>query len=321
MGITTAAGAINPGVMAMGAALGSAGAAKLGASLAGGGGSSQAPYYTPSFVNQMNTMLNSSLNQAINSSTAYTNQGVSQLNTSNQAATDALKQYLASGTQAAQGAAQQGLFDYKTAQSPYANAGYAANDKLMQSLGLATPKGGSANSVQMQQMGAQLAPLLQSLKGQYTAGDAPTAPTLGATAAPELWNTTFDMNASQKQIQDALIANGRSRDNANRYASNLHGTLASNPDQLVNSLKKMGLTDSSLYTAGVNTLHNRSVQDQYAQQQQQAKQTYNGAMDQYNTQKGIFDTRSGTIGQVNSQLQGLTPQQRQQLAIQMRGLL
>lgn len=140
--------------------------AKLGQLAAGGGGSGGGTgSETPSFVNQMNQILQQALGGATAMNNAATGNAVAQQQQSLKGANKALTDYLAKATQVSKDQAGQGLAQYRALQAPFANSGYAANDALMDSLGLARPKiGGQAISNALfasQQAQPQLAQLQQ----------------------------------------------------------------------------------------------------------------------------------------------------------------
>lgn len=120
----------------------------------GGGASLEQMYLkTPKFVEQMNSMLDKALNEAINNSTGYTNQSIDQQNRSWLSAQQELQRSMNAATQVSTQQANQGLRHSQILQAPYRNVGYGAADALAQSLGIPVPEGGSQFQVLKDQLG------------------------------------------------------------------------------------------------------------------------------------------------------------------------
>lgn len=194
----------------MGATLGMAGAA-VGANIAGqelgnavgGGNNSQPQYYTPDFVNQMNSILRNYTNQAINTNTNYTNQAINQQNTSLNNSTNALNNALTNATNAAQSSANQGLQTQSSLLTPMLQTQYNALDAYNQSLGLSTPIGGSYNEVINNQTGTQQAQAINNFLQQY-GNTAPTNPTAPNAVGSQ---QSYTNAVTQQQIQDYINQN------------------------------------------------------------------------------------------------------------------
>lgn len=138
---------------------------------------SQGLYYTPGFVNQMNTMLQSGLNTANSDLLNTTVQGQSELTGQQQASQQALTSANSAANSALQTSANNGLSQYMALNQPYAQAGYQAQDALSDSLGLTRPTAGSGAvaSALFNQNQAQQA--MAGLGAAPTVMATPTAPT------------------------------------------------------------------------------------------------------------------------------------------------
>lgn len=315
----------------------------LGGMLGGGGSSKQQLYYTPGFINTMNDMLQKSMNSALNTSERFMNKGVDTLTAARNQNTQTLQDYLKSALSQAQMFGNQGLTGYRTAQSPYATAGYDALDAYKQSLGLSTPMGGSANQVRMQQAAQKLAPLLQSLKGNYSAPVNPgAAPTLNM-AAPnrEALIKSLDPNAinnfilNKSNFSSYDLPTGGQIVSDGRFQSYDPGTsiryfdsakLGIKPSttnfDILNQSKYMNqvANDPALRAWAQNQL-TQGTFDQQNQQYKQAKSAYDTSLNQYNTNLGNYNSYMNTQNSLNNVLNQYSPTQIQQIASQLKGLL
>lgn len=282
---------------------GSAAGSKLGSSL--GGGSKTNPADT------INNLLGKALNRAVTTNNQYSQAAIGQQNTSLQAAIAALTQGTQKASDVATSTMNSGLNAYKTAQQPYATAGYDALDAYKQSLGLSTPQGGSAQAVQNQEMATNLAPQLQSLlgslKGNYSAGTAPDQAAITAGITPEQLQQYISGNISAKQ--SFRKDNGRSIGNTWSYSG-----AGANPNT------RMDYQGSDSFNGNQAGAGNAAVKNNLIQslmQNQGVKDAYGQSL--YNTQNQAYQQQSGTINQVNQMLAGMTPQQMQALAPLLKG--
>jgi hypothetical protein len=247
--------------------LGSAAAMAAGSALAGGG-SDKNP-----LLDQYNSILNQALQKAVGSSTNYTNQAVG-----------TQKQYLGTATDAlnkAKQEANQGLYNttntaFNMGQgllTPYRNAGYAANDAYMASMGLATPQGGG----QAQADYAAYQQRLGLLNQQYGVnGQVPGQPG----AAPTL--DQYLSKVSQDQINKAIQSNLQTvnQNDAGRYAL-YNGPAADAVSSLFN---RQG---HNYYNPNA-VLSNKAVQD--ATKQQLAQKQLDAAMADYTQKQQQYNT-------------------------------
>ena len=263
----------------------------LAGTLAGifGGGSDSGKDPAQQAYQQMAQILNAGLNKALNFNTNYTNQAINQQNTSLQQAINALTGYGQQAQQVATNAINQGLSQYQQLQKPYANAGYDALDAYKQSLGLATPQGGTRNQV----LASQLQPLLQSLKGNY---NTPTAPDM----------TTFANQITQDQIKDYINNNihnkaSYTQDGGITGVTDTYSGVGSSPNSnvsqgLVGQGAQANLNDPNLRNTLMNSLlNNPSILSQV--RNSLAQPAYQAAQGQYNQ-------NMGTLNQINTMLQG-----------------
>lgn len=153
---------------------------------------------TADLVNQMNHILNTSLNKAIGTSTNYTNQAIGQQNTSLSAATNALNTGLSGATQAAQQNVGQGQQLAQAIQSPYTSGGSSALDAYMDSLGLSRPQQGSQSIANALFQSSQAQPLIKQIQQLGAAnGNAPSLSQYQQQVSPEQIQQYINSNIKQ----------------------------------------------------------------------------------------------------------------------------
>lgn len=280
--------------MAIAGAASSVAGSELGNAM-GGGDSTQSPYSTPDFVGQMNNLLATAMNNAIGTSTNYTNQATAQQNQSLNASTNALNSSLTNATNSATSSLQNGLNQSMALNSPLAIAGYGALDAYQDSLGLSRPKEGSGTLANQLYSSAQAAPILQQMQqlgqGQQL-GSAPTAPTL----------QSFEQQYTPEQISNYIAQNtspvfhgGQGFGVFNGVQAPLLVDLQSNPTLRADAVSQM------------------------------AQPAYNNALSQYNTQNTAYQTASNNQTQqmqLMNQLQslGYSPQAQNAAQSYQQGL-
>lgn len=298
MGAVAAGGAVLAGGGSEGLGGALMGAGSLASSIMGGGGGTSMAdmqkeasqmYFTPDFINTMNTMLQKAQDNAIAQSTTYTNEGVQQQQQSLQNANNALSSYLAQGIQQSQQASQQGFNLSQALQAPYAQAGYNALDAYQDSLGLSRPQMGSAALSANLTQAANQSQAIQALQQQYGT----TPPVLGsAPVAPDI-NADLN-NVTAQQIQDAI-----SQD-----------IIKNNPNQAVNTYTYKG--PGGTVQLGGNTgpemsqtYLNSNPAIYNAQKQSLADQVYQQQLTQYNQQQQAYQAQQQLVNNYNSTLQGI----------------
>lgn len=243
----------------------------LGSMMGGGGGGGD-----NKLMDQYNFLLNGALQNAINTSTNYTNQAKDQLNSGLGNATNAFNTGLTNAsnqlipyTNAAFGMGQALL-------SPYRNAGYAANNALLQSLGLPTQ---DLNAANQQYLGQQASLFRQQLTGNSNVDiTAPTGP------APTLDN--YLNQVTPQQIQDYIKQNTKATQLQN-------GNVVSNGGFSGQAYSGAGYNNGTPYTAyndngGLNQILNDPTVTNQAKQYL-AQQAFNTANQQYQTQQNNYN--------------------------------
>lgn len=307
--MSNAAAGLGTAAAGLGAVTGSGalmGLGALGAMFGSDGGSGQ------SVQDSINAILNKALKNAINSSTSYTNSAVQTQNAFLNQAINSLTGYNQQAVNAATSNINNSLAQSQMLRQPYSTAGLNAQDAWSRSLGLATPQGGSAAMIQNQQTAQQLAPLLKSLNGNYTIGDAPT---LGKML------TASDVDINSQQSKQDIINNTLSLwdqanagfkgssaasrqlalDQAKQYLMTgnknvMYGSNATDPGYLAQMSRLRDNTASQL-TKLYSQAQNSYVQNTINKANTATQNTYNTALNSYNQQ-------SGQINQLNSLLQG-----------------
>lgn len=220
-------------------------------SLLGGGGSSN----QNQLMEQFNKILNKALDNAIGTSTQYTNQAVNQQNKSLGIATSELQKARDEAIKSLFGTTNQAFNLGQGLLSPYRNAGYAGNDAYLQSLGLSTPQGGSQNQANQNALQQQI----QLLNQQY-GGQAPQSITLGA--APDL--NQIKSSLSSQSLHEYLTKNQSKAGGGVGNTVTINGKVYTQPS-------KGGWTSAQIQAMQAD-LQTQAAQQQY-QQQQQAYQT------------------------------------------------
>jgi outer membrane protein OmpA-like peptidoglycan-associated protein len=286
---------------------------------------------TDDLTSSINNILNKALQKSINTSTAYTNAATDQQRQSLQAAIAAITGGKTAGNTMATNAVAGGFNRAQQLRQPYTQMGLNASDALARSLGLATPKGGSVMNQQMQQQANELAPLLQQLKqadgriGGFTDPTTPTSPALKTAQ-------DFLGSISREQAMKAMSGDP----DLKRYLNDKWARANVDNETLMKNQVAAGLPAGGLQikngnVAAYKTAMGNSVQDvrnrgiaqsqmNLAAQQAAAANAplqaqYQTAMDNYNKQKGLY----GQQQNVQSILGGLSPQQMQILATQLKG--
>lgn len=291
----------------------------LAAALAPGGNS------TSQLTDSINAILNKALTQSLTVTGQYTGQAVNQQNTSLQAAINALTGYNTSGQQQATSTMQNALAQSQQLRQPYSNMGLNAADTYAKTLGLATPKGGSVANMQAQNQAQQLLPLLQSLQGNYN----PTAPTApGAFQAPTVGMDAVTPDMVQQYIKANQGYTGKLGQSPTIYngvgagdAINSIGGMQASGRGGHNDIGKVMASQSQIVNKSMPAIQQLLLQQAQQQATQQAQSQYNTQQSQYQTALGNYTTQTGTIGQLNSVLQGLDPATMQLLASQLKGKL
>ena len=274
-------------------------------------------------INKMNKLLQQGLNEALNYTQTNTNKATGFEQTALQNATSALNNAMTSGSSQIQGLLNQGTAQYTAAQSPFAQAGYAANDALMDSLGLSRPTVGSAAMAQAQSQLASIQPLLQQLQSSastagisnpYAVNSAPTAP-----IAPQL--SSFAGQITPQQIQQYIEGNSRNGKVFQNGTNNVMGYYTPTGTMAYNAQQ-----NQPGFAAAVsrdNTGTQQAVQNYLAQQAyQNAMGTYNNTtMPAYQTQLGNFNNYNQAYQNLQGQLNNMNPQAIQLALAQNRGLL
>lgn len=293
----------------------------IGGSLLGmfGGGSEKNP--TAVLQDSINSILNRALENAIGTSTQYTNQAIGQQNASLSNATNVMSGYNQQAQKSAQGAMEAGFQRSQQLRQPYSRLGMNAADAYAKTLGLATPQGGSYQNQQNQQLVQQLSPLLKGLGGNYTLGDAPTA---YQNVDPNSIN--IDQNAvNQMALQEFTKRNTGSGNSAewDKALMNAAGQFVNNGDASVFSpaMTMYGHKAGSDQVNRANQEYSTSLTNLLAQyapvyQQQQAAAQNAAGQAQYNQANQQYQQRSTAMSQLQSLLQG---QNINQLAPLLRG--
>ena len=231
-----------------------------------------------------NKILNTALQQAIGTSTQYTGQAIDQQNKSLGQSTAITNAANAAANKQVMQTTNQGFNLGQGLLSPQRNAGYNALDAYMQSMGLATPQGGSLAQAN-QNAYTQSKGLLEQQydKSRFNSVN-PTAPTMGdkGTADQYISNTT------DAQIHDWLNKQYATASSTGRGGVNFGGTGGTikvgnktvslrGPD--VQSLKDSGAYDQVKQLLGnqAYSANASALEGQY----NQAQQTYNTQLDNY----------------------------------------
>ena len=254
----------------------------LGSAVGGRGGSGD---NYGQLYSQYNAILNNALQQAINSSTNYTNQAVDQQNQSLNAATgsfnngynNALQQLISNTTGGFN--IGQGLL------TPYRDAGYAANDAYSQSLGLATPVGGSQTQADAAAKKAQANLYAQQVFG---AGGLPTGSSILTSPTSPNSISVDPSSISQKQVQDYITHN---------ISTIAGGNGEFNYDGVGNQYIRRGTTDQIVADPRIQQAVSQLLSQQQAQQQNAA------AQQQYQTQQTAYQNQQNQLGQYNNYIQ------------------
>lgn len=275
-------------------------------------------FQTPDFVKNINNILQQARDQAINSSTGYTNQAIQKQSQALNAGNAALQTGLTGATNAATSNVNQGLQTYQNLQRPYASQGYAAMDALSDSLGLSRVGAGSEALVNSLQAAQQY----QNLNNLF-GGQAPTnpgaAPVYNGPAKP----TGVDQylgSITPQQISRYIEQNSKSGQSLGLNATNMkdaYGKTGNKGD--AQTIFRAGKGDGSPVSLAysMNDLINDQRLRQYAQRQL-AQHEYNGYLNQYNAaQKAYsgnlanYNNQLNTYNQYGNQLQqsGISPQQ------------
>lgn len=276
----------------------------------------------------INAILNKALSQSVNTMQNYTGQAVNQENTSLQNAINSITGATATATQQATNTMNQGLSTYQTLQGPSANQGYQALDTLSGTLGLATPVGGSANLVanqtQASSLAKQLAPMLQSMNGNYSAPTAPTAYTaIGASGLTPAQITQLQSQAAG-QVEawnapgNSTANNIATRDQTLQYLQGNTGAYNS----FWNSLPLLDQGESATQAAqnqqnianNIGNIQNLATGDFNTDQSNLINSINTAGTNAYNTAFGQYTTQNNNYNQVN-QLLGATANNPQLMAL------
>lgn len=253
----------------------------------------------------VSAILNAALDRAMGQNQHWTGKGINQLRESLGVATNAFNTSKTDAIKAAQDAAQQGFNLSQQLRAPYGRAGYNALDKWQQSLGLATPTGGSYNLVQNQQLADKLSPLLAELKGNYAAG---TAPTLAETVTADTVNIDKAglLQNLLSNVPGKIVGSGQGADinQLNQVKALVKHYSEGNRDIFNNPVNYNTLANPSnknyknILLNAMDTQANAYKQHVASQQNAANKAAYDSALNAYNT-------RSNNINQLNQMLQGV----------------
>ncbi len=280
----------------LGAVSGSAAGGALG-NMMGGGGSDGVDI--DQVLAQYNQVLDDALGKAIQSVTQGTNQATGQLNQSLGTATNILNNATGQAGQTATDYTNRGFNMGQNLNTPYREAGYNANDALMQSMGLFTPLGGSSKAVRQGQYGQQAQDLLK----QY-GGKAPTNPGEFNVAAPGAFQATGTAAWTQQDINNQVAQRMQAESAAfdQRMANAAaHGAPRGNPAEEARSKQQ--------YLASLQPTITQQIQQQIpaALAQQQAAYQQN-VVNPYNQQKSEYDKNLGTYNAYTKSYQDLIDQ-------------
>lgn len=275
---------------------------QLAGKLAGGDGGSQQPlYYTPEFVTQMNDMLTQSMNNALDSSTKYTNRGIETFENNYNKTETFLKDYLKNAISQSSMFGNQGLNNYQTAQRPFGTAGYDALDAYKQSLGLSTPREGSANQVQASGVAQSLLPALQALKGNYA------NPGNSVMTAPD---------------RDALMKSFITPDQINKYIGNMNNFNKESNDatnKLTWSNTNTGINPNIADFSGKNVFQENAQLRDWATNKltDHVNQLYNTQNQAFQNYTNYNNAQTG----INNIMNRYDPSQQQAIMTQLKSLL
>lgn len=262
-----------------------------------GGGASPAQYVN-NLTSTMNGILGNSLNQAIGTSTGYTNQAVDTQNASLAAANT----MLTNAQQKAAGISSTGFNQAQALSSPYARAGANALDTLSGTLGLASPTMGSYNMAQAQ-AGLATSPIAAQLEALRSTGSAAGAGNIFSTptntaVAPNLQQSIAGVNPNA--VSQYVNANTSGVGTSGWAGPQVQGITRGN--QVIDPITGQAI-------GGYNPTNvNQATQSLLGQQ------AYNTANNQYQQQQGLFNNYNTAYSNLGSTLQGLSPQQQQVLA-------
>lgn len=275
-----------------------------GAALSPSGKAPELTYSTPGFITTMNNMLQGALNNAIGTSTNYTNQAIGQQNQSLNTATNALNTGLSGATQSALQQAQNGFNTSQALQAPYAGAGYGALDAYQDSLGLSRPQMGSQALSSALTNTANVQNQLQNLFSQYGTTP-PTAPGAAPTGPQDL--SYYSQQVTPQQVQQYLAQN--TKQNWNNGVASLQYTGANAPNFA-------GKSGAMGWNPAQQSELNSVAQNYLAQQAyNQAQQQYQQQLNQYNNQLNTYNSYNKALSSIN-----YNPQQAQIAAAYNQGL-
>lgn len=282
-----------------------------------GGGQPDLQKQITSMVNYQNLILNNARQNAINSSTGYTNQAVGAQNTGMTNASNSLLQYLNQATNQAQQQSLLGNLNSLGLSQAYLNTGGKATDALMTSLGQSVPVVGTANiqkalsdraaSQQAIQLATQQALQKYGINGLAPSnpGSAPTAPT----------QTLEDI---QKSVTiDTLLGYINShRDPSNPQSIyDLPNGGYGNMIGLDTRDKALAALQNRNSTNNLGTLYDQFTQNQY----QGLQDTYNNQLNTYNQNLNTYNSYNNLISQAQAQ-NALSPMDTSILSAYNQGL-
>lgn len=261
------------------------------ASIAGGSGGGGQP--TP--MDMYNQILNQALQKAIQNSTSYTNQAIGQQSQSladaNKLTTDASKE---AQRQLLQTTGQgfnlgQGLL------SPYRNAGYAANDAYLQSLGLA-PTGG-ANAANQGALNQSV-----GLLNQQFGGTAPVNPTavdpeaIKASITQQQVQDYINQNTKAVNLRNNQVVNGAPGQNGGFAGVQYTGAFAPNGSLLAYNANGglQGILGNKEITGQVQSMLQQQAIDKANADYEKGLTTYNDYQNQLSQIQQLYPVTSGT---------------------------
>lgn len=281
---------------------------KLGMAMGGNSKQPDVGAQITKMVNNQNKILNEYLEKALVATGNTTFQAIGEQRQAQKNSSNTLLDYLNKASQQAKLNSMYGLQNSRATLQPTMDAGFTAQDALMDSLGLSRPVVGSG-TVQNALLNQALLPQQQDiLLGQYggkapTLGAAPTAPVNKAVAPKSV--AYYQSTLTPDQVNQFIRANSKDRQSTNgTYITDYYG-----PGSYMRTTGMNGqftpsasLLEQARKDAAQGAFN--SAQAEYNNQNNiynQAMNQYKQQQTQYGQQKQVYDTYNTQLNQLSQQ--------------------